>query len=170
VRGLYVLGKTSLKFKPFYEDEMLEAGPMGSLSLSLTVVYFGGLFLAGLIFVSNPVILTILLALSVIGVISFFLPLTSTHRKMEDVNERELAQVRTNFGRLLQTSNKLPVTSDLSAMVELRDFQAHDYLERKAERIHNWPFDLQVLERLAAIILSVTAILLSRIIQIALHL
>jgi hypothetical protein len=56
-----------------------------------------------------------------------------------------------------------------TALADLRNFQTHEYMERKAESIRTWPFDLQVFEAFLGII-PVTAILLLRVLQIALHL
>ena len=170
VSGLHQLGRASMKFKPFYEDSLLGTGPMGSISLSLALIYFGGILIAGVVFSSNPPLLALLLALTAVGAISFLLPLASIHSRMRDAKERELSEVRRKFGVVLKGLDNPDANSEHSALADLRNFQTHDYLERKAENIRTWPFDFQVLEKFLAIILSVIAILLSRIIQIVLRL
>ena len=53
---------------------------------------------------------------------------------------------------------------------DLRMMLAQDLFERKVSAISTWPFDTAVLREFTVIIVSVIAILLSRIVQIALHL
>jgi len=53
---------------------------------------------------------------------------------------------------------------------DLRMMLAQDLFERKVSAISTWPFDTAVLREFTVIIVSVIAIPLSRIVQIALHL
>ncbi len=170
VWGLHTLGKTPMRLKAFYEDRMLGVGQMGSLSLSLMYVYFIGIGLALLIFSSQPALLTLLVAFVLLGTALFFLPLSNIHTRMREVKKKELATVRANFKGLFTRLDGGDSANEQSTLSDLRTMMAHDMIERKALSIATWPFDTSVLGRVAVIILSVTAILISRIIQIVLHL
>ncbi len=82
--GLYKFGKEPLKLMTHDEDPMLGVRPIGSISLSLFLSYilvigFGGL---ELVLSPDPVSLSLLLVLALLGGFMFFLPLNSMHKKM----------------------------------------------------------------------------------------
>jgi hypothetical protein len=78
--GLHKLGGSSLKLKSFLEDRFMGARAIGNVSLSVTLVYLGGLlifFLDSATFlpvVGNYGFEVFFLALLVLGVVMFFLP------------------------------------------------------------------------------------------------
>ena len=90
--GLHKLGGSSLKLGPFLEERMMGARPMGSLALSLTVAYFGGLLVVILLFsgflASSISIQALLGTFLVLGVAMFFLPLNRIHVKMQAEKRR----------------------------------------------------------------------------------
>lgn len=104
--GLYKLGKQPLKLKPYYEDTTLGVRPVGSLSLSLAFAYFIGI---GLFALSGavtgtpppPNVIAFFSATVLLGVIMFFLPLNSIHRRMAQEKRREHGLVRNKLVEVL---------------------------------------------------------------------
>ena len=60
--------------------------------------------------------------------------------------------------------------SEPATLADVQRILAHDMLDRKMSAVLTWPFDKSVLSQFTVIIRSVIAILLSRIVQIALRL
>jgi len=175
--GLHKLGGSSLKLGPFLEDRMMGAKPMGSLALSLTIAYFGGLLLPTLllstILPSSIASSAILIATLLLGVALFFLPLNSVHAKMQVEKRRLMQEVVARYPRL----NQDPYAAKENATIEdvhtrlarLTELQEVEMLDRKIASLPTWPFDIQVVSRFITIVLSVTAVLLSRLITNFLH-
>lgn len=175
--GLYVLGRSSLRLASFEEDRMVGVRPLGNLALSLTVAYFGSLLLSGLVLASflpttipSTIMLLILLAA---GVALFFLPLTSIHARMRDEKRRILRTIGARYPRLEADppAGGGPATLDdvQRGVKRLTDLQELELLDRKASSLPTWPFDIQVVSRFVTIVLSVTAVLVGRLITDLLH-
>ncbi len=153
------------------------AKPMGSLALSLTIAYFGGLLLSTLllstILPSSIASTAILIATLLLGVALFFLPLNSVHAKMQVEKRRLMQEVVARYPRL----NQDPYAAKENATIEdvhtrparLTELQEVEMLDRKIASLPTWPFDIQVVSRFITIVLSVTAVLLSRLITNFLH-
>jgi len=165
--SLRKLAKESMKLKPSSEDSLFGLGPIGSISLALTLIYFGALGLRGLgIFASgvetHPMAINLAfeLILMAFGLIMFLLTINVFHRKMveqKELERRRLFEERRALGNSYSNSNcmqKLVV----------------DYMERRLERIRTWPFDTAALSRISTILLSTTAITIARIIIVAMNL
>jgi hypothetical protein len=54
-------------------------------------------------------------------------------------------------------------------LARLTDLQQLEVLDRKISALPTWPFDIQVVSKFITIVLSVTAVLLSRVITGFLH-
>jgi len=158
IRGLHQLGKRHLHFVSFYEDAHLGMRPLGTISLSLALVYFLGI---GLVFFSaTPVpipLLTALLGLILLGVILFFLPLHVVHDKMakekhaaEKLLKKRLSQLMTTCEHEDQNSN------------EITDMLLFQTLEQKVSRISEWPFDTVTLSWFSAIVITVLGTIITR--------
>ncbi len=103
------------------------------------------------------------------GVVMFFLPLNSLHLKM--VAEKTRSQQELNRKFLVMTKTTEVTSTDVStnaknndAIGQLLRLKEFEITERKLASTPSWPFDVQVLARLITIVLSVTAVLLSRLI------
>src|SRR5215831_4916220 len=85
--GLHKLGESDLKLRSFLEDRTMGANAIGSLALSQTVAYFGGILLVFFLFfsylVSSLSFQALISAFFAVGIIMFFLPLNSLHKKMQ---------------------------------------------------------------------------------------
>lgn len=175
--GLHNLGGSSLKLGSFQEDRMMGTKSMGNLALSMTIAYYGGLFLTSeLLSTFLPSSLSssaLFIAFLLLGVALFFLPLNSIHAKMQAEKRRLLREIGARYPRLNQDRSQPRENATLddvhTGLAKLTDLQEVEMLDRKAASLPTWPFDIQVVSKFVTIVLSVTAVLLSRLITGFLH-
>jgi hypothetical protein len=175
--GLYKLGSSSLRLGSFLEDRMMGSTPMGNLALSLTIAYFGSLLFAWLLFstfVPSTAFGTASFAASLLlGVALFFVPLASIHAKMRMEKRRLLREIGARYARL--TRNARASTDDATmddlrvGLARLTELQELEVMERKVASLPTWPFGIQVVSRFVTIVVSVTAVLVARIVTDFLH-
>ncbi len=175
--GVLKIGRSSLKLKTFLEDRTLGVRPLGSLSLSLAFGYFGGDALVVLLSIVAPVPgflspqnITVYTGELILELALFLLPLTSVHGKMHEEKLREQKSHLEEYNVLLQSLKAGANASGQEREGRLEALLFHEITERRIAAIPTWPFDTGILGRFAAIFLSVTAILISRIIQATFHL
>ena len=172
VRGLYELGR-KVKLKSFNEDKMLGVRPVGSLSLSLTYTYFVGLIILGLL----PTILQpeasflgylVVLALcALVGLILFFLPQFALHRKMVEAKEAEQELLRRELSRVVKVTGE--EKDDVESTTEIKDALERlttvlhvDITKDELENIPTWPFDTQIIGRLAGMAMSIIIVIIGQ--------
>ena len=176
--AVYKMGKLPLILKPFTEDKILGLRPFGATSLRLTMIFFTLIVLfAVLALLQINVGLTSSAALlfglgfplvtGLFGLTLFFLPLGSLRRKLIQKKREELGWLEPRRTKIIeQLRNIKDGTFDMGL---LNEYNSITEIEKGIHQVHNWPYDLGILARLVAIILSVTAIVLSRLIALALH-
>lgn len=167
--GLYDLGREPLRLRPYYEDGMLGVRPLGSLSLSLSYIYFLGVGIGAIsrffsLSPSDPFLLALLLGVAALGVFLFFLPLLSVHRHMARARSDEIAKVRQRLLSLLDPVDKPGGgTNDAAG---LRQSMALGAMREEVRTIPTWPIDTSVLGKLSVVALSVFTVILSQYLQI----
>jgi hypothetical protein len=170
-RGIHRFGRAPLDLRPYYEDPFLGLKPLGALSLALAFSYFGfiGLFL--LVLSASPGTPTtadvvgvggFLSGLVLLGLVLFFLPLRGLHRRMADQKREEIVRLRPKLSPIYEDGAGRTL-QDVAHLVRV------DMMDRKVAAMAIWPYDVGILGRLSAITLSVTAILISRIIALVFH-
>ena len=170
--GLHKLGGTSLQLGSFLDDRMMGTRPLGNLALSLTIAYFGEFLLATLLFGTLPGFnigsLVIFASFLLFGVGLFFLPLNSLHRRMQQEKRRLVREIGARYPRLRQEPSQRNLNATLAdvqaGVLRLTDLQEVEMLDRKIAALPTWPFDVNVVSKFVAILLSVTAVLLTRLI------
>ena len=113
--------------------------------------------------------LLVFLRFLTVGAAMFFLPLVSIHGKMQTAKGGELKAIRQDLAMITRESNSEGKTDSqltLSRIERLMNLQMRDH---NASRAPTWPFDTGAIGKLVAIVLSVTAILLSRLLGGVLH-
>ncbi len=169
IKCLHDLGKQPLKLAEFYEDAYLGVKPIGSLSLSLALVYFSGLGLVFFSFLSIPAPLEFALVVMILGGIAlFFLPLNTIHGKMRERKQMERERIKT-----LHMLQKDSIDKSLQSVQELNEEKlshmlAVDIVDRHVSSIPEWPFDSKTLTWLSAIVLTVVASIITRYVTILL--
>lgn len=176
--SIYRMGKLPLKLKPFTADKTLGLKPFGAASLRLTAIFFLWILLTALesIIVTNFGLTSTAnaafdvgfpLVTGLFGLALFFLPLISMRRKLVQKKKEELSWLEPRRTRII---DQIRGTKDESFdMHLLNEYNSIMQVEKEVHQVHNWPFDVGIVARLAAIILSVTAILLSHLITVALR-
>ena len=161
------IGGLPLRLRPFTEDRSLGLKPFGTFSLQLTGLY---LTMMALIAIPNAAagfqslpLLFFFAGLLLIAPILFLLPLLPLKRKLQRAKRELMAKMGVRYTRAYERIDGNPngqiapaVVSELLALGEIR---------RDVQQIRTWPFDAGVVLRLSAIVISVTAIVLARIVQ-----
>ena len=172
IRGLYELGK-KVKLKTFNEDKMLGVRPVGSLSLSLTYTYFVGLVILGLLptilqpeasFLGYMVVLSLC---AILGLFLFFLPQYAIHKKMVEAKEVEQERLRRELSKVVRAADE--EKDELESTVEIKDALNRlmtvlhvDITKNELESIPTWPFDTQIISRLAGMAISIIIVILGQ--------
>ena len=175
--GLHNLGGSSLRLGPFQEDRMMGVKPIGNLALTMTIAYYGGLLLTNLLLTrflpSSPPTEALFFVLLLLGVGLFFLPLNSIHAKMQAEKRGILREIGARYPRLGREQSQIRESATIEdvhgGLERLTDLQELEMLDRKAASLPTWPFDVQVVSKFVTIVLSVTAVLVSRFITGFLH-
>ena len=169
--GLHRLGKEPLRLRPYYEDPMLGLRPLGTMSVSATLVYFGAvaLVIVPVLFTpQHPGYLAFLLGLVLFGAVLFVLPLLRIHRRMLEEKqkaERALGEEAAPRPRAFDppAAGSEPTLVDLRGMlVNLHRTLALEREERKVASLPTWPFDPKVSGQIAAITLTGIVAILGR--------
>lgn len=168
--GLYRLGRGPLRLKPFYEDRTMGLRPLASLSLSLSFAYFVLLLIMVLMLFIGPVrpeYVGTVIALLLLGLALFFLPLIGAHARMKQEKEALQAVIRERWRDVLArnlappgiSNPRSPAGADVDdAVVTL------EALERKVNAVPTWPFDLSILGKLGVMALPVLAGLVTQLV------
>ncbi|QQG48750.1 MAG: hypothetical protein HY247_00025 [archaeon] len=159
LRGLYRVGGLRLRLSPFYTDRLLGLRPVGALALQSVAPFFGLLVaftIAGLSTAGTVTIITAMfpIGMTAVGLLMFFLPLTRSHRLMLERKRSERQALATKLRGIFDR------TAD-QGLAPQSDIMKAELLDRKVAAMGTWPFDTSIIGRLIAILLSVTAILLS---------
>jgi hypothetical protein len=99
-----------------------------------------------------------------VGLVAFFLPLTGVHRRMSQERKRVQAWLRQEYVGLVAPDHAVRPPATLG---EVRDLLALEMADRKVAAIAAWPFDTRLLGRLAAVMATVVAIIIARLLQLA---
>ncbi len=99
----------------------------------------------------------------------FFHPLYSVHKRMLGQKRSERQSLAKDFLRLSNGSRDAAGSNTGEPLKGVLDAQVLQLRREYVSGIPTWPFDTGILTRLTAIILSVIAILVSRVITVSLH-
>ncbi len=170
--GLHKLGKEPLKLKPYFEDTMLGAKPVGSIALTLFLSYFTivGIGTLGILIAPDPLGTVMLTGFIVAGVALFFLPLNSIHRRMQREKHIQQASIRRELALLNAPTNPIEPKLQRDTLLRVSELMALQMRRDDASKISTWPLDTTILSRFAAVIISLITILISRVIIVALKL
>ncbi len=150
---------------------MLGLRPLGAISVSASMVYFGMtavVLVTTLVYPQSPSYLAFLLGLLAVGVVLFVVPLLGIHKTMLAEKRRieaELANLAAQEWKDMEAAppeDEVELAELRRLVVSLRRFVAHERAERKVVSLPTWPFDPQVTGRIAAIVLTGTVAVVGR--------
>ena len=164
--SIYRMGRLPLKLKQFTEDRSLGLRPFATASLNITGIYLllvsSALFFSILGGFGTFSILFPFLVLLVLGPVFFMLPLVGLRgqllRAKRSLSEA-VGQRYTRVMNLLDVSGREPIDGVVAG-----ELVAIDKIQRDVQQIRGWPFDTGILVRLTALVLSVVAIILARVV------
>lgn len=160
--GLNRLGRGQLTLRPYSGDRSLGLRPVGRLAFTGFWMLFG---------VVGPIVVTafsdvpaaiIGITVLVVGVGVFFLSLRRLNRQMIAVKQRELDRARELYMQAYEQVRESPTLEELQQQAGL--LSAAEALEKRAERIQEWPFDEATFARVVTIASSVAAVIIARLI------
>lgn len=160
--GLNRLGRGHLTLRPYLGDRSLGLRPVGRLAFTGFWMLFGivgPLLLTG--FTDLPGLLVggvVLIA----GIGLFFLSLRRLNRQMVAVKQHELDRALDLYTTAYQRLRRDPSLETLAEQSSL--LGAAEALEKRAERIQEWPFDEATFARVVTIASSVAAVIIARLI------
>ena len=159
------MGKLPLKLKSYTRDRTLGLKPFATASMNSTLIYFAtttSVIVPVVLGGSIPLELALLfLVMYPLGLVLFLLPLRSLHSKLVEAKREALAKVTPRYERLVEVvSGGAKVDQEVA-----NEMAVVDKVQRDVQRFRTWPFDTGIIARLLAIMISVTAILLSSYIR-----
>ena len=159
--GLNRLGRGQLTLKAYRGDRSLGLRPVGRLAFT------GFWMLVGSV---GPLVLTsfsdlpgVVVGIGVLGagVGLFFLSLRRLNRRMAAVKQREVERALDLYMQAYQAVRDEPTLEVLQRQVGL--LNAAEALEKRAERIQEWPFDEATFARMVTIASGVAAFIIGRV-------
>jgi hypothetical protein len=161
--GLNRLGRGQLTLQAYGGDRSLGLRPVGTVAFTgfwMLVGSAGPLVLTAFSDVPGVVVGTGVL---VAGVGLFFLSLRHLNRRMVAAKQRELDRVLDLYRQAYQPIGDEPTLEALQRQAGL--LSAAEALEKRAERIQEWPFDEAIFARVVTISSSVAAVIIARLIM-----
>jgi hypothetical protein len=160
--GLNRLGRGHLTLEAYRGDRSLGLRPVGRLAFTGFWMLLGS---------AGPLVLTslsdlpgVIVGIGVLmaGVGLFFLSLRRLNRQMVAAKQRELQRALDLYMQAYQQVRDEPTLEVLQRQVGL--LNAAEALEKRAERIQEWPFDEATFARVVTIASSVAAVIIGRLI------
>jgi hypothetical protein len=160
--GLNRLGRGQLTLQGYRGDRSLGLRPVGRLAFTGFWMLLGSVGPLVLTNVSDLPGVVVGIGVLVAGVGLFFLSLRRLNRQMMAVKQRELEQARNLYRHAYEPVREEPTLEVLQRQAGL--LGAAEAMEKRAERIQEWPFDEATFARVVTIASSVAAVIISSLI------
>jgi hypothetical protein len=160
--GLNRLGRGQLTLQGYRGDRSLGLRPVGRLAFTGFWMLLGSVGPLVLTNVSDLPGVVVGIGVLVAGVGLFFLSLRRLNRQMMAVKQRELEQARDLYRHAYEPVRDEPTLEVLQRQAGL--LGAAEAMEKRAERIQEWPFDEATFARVVTIASSVAAVIISSLI------
>ena len=158
--GFDRLGRGQLTLLGYRGDRSLGLRPVGRLAFTGFWMLLGSVGPLVLTNASDPPGVILGITVLVVGVGLFFLSLRRLNRQMGAVKQRELDLARDLYMQAYETVRHQPTLQVLQGQVGL--LNAAEALEKRAERIQEWPFDEATFARVITIASSAAATIIAR--------
>jgi hypothetical protein len=160
--GLNRLGRGHLTLEAYRGDRSLGLRPVGRLAFTGFWTLLGSVVPLVLTSPSERPGVVLGIGVLVAGVGLFFLSLRRLNRQMVAAKQRELDRALDLYMQAYQAVRDEPTLEVLQRQVGL--LNAAETLEKRAERIQEWPFDEATFARVVTIASSVAAVIIGRLI------
>jgi hypothetical protein len=160
--GLNRLGRGHLTLEAYHGDRSLGLRPVGRLAFTSFWMLFGSVGPLVLTGISDVPGVIVGIGVLVAGVGLFFLSLRRLNRQMVAVKQHELERAIDLYRQAYQPVRDEPTLEVLKRQTGL--LSAAEALEKRAERIQEWPFDEATFARVVTIASGVAAVVIGRII------
>jgi hypothetical protein len=160
--GLNRLGRGHLTLEAYRGDRSLGLRPVGRLAFTGFWMLFGTVGPLVVTGFTDPAGLLLGIGVLAAGLGLFFLSLRRVNRQMVAVKQRELALALDLYLQAYRPVRDQPSLEMLQRQAGL--LKAAEDLEKRAERIMEWPFDEPTFARVVTIATSVTAAIIARLI------
>jgi hypothetical protein len=159
--GLNRLGRGHVTLQGYRGDRSLGLRPVGRLAFTGFWMLFGTVGPLVLTNFTDTAGVIVGSAVLVAGVGLFFLSLRRLNRHMAAVKQRELDRAGQLYMQAYQKVRDQPTLEVLQGQVGL--LNAAEALEKRAERIQEWPFDEATFARVVTIASSAAAAIVARL-------
>jgi hypothetical protein len=158
--GLYQLGRGTLTLRPYSGDRTLGLQPVGGLAFTGFAMLFGTV--APLVLTSFTDLPTVVIGSVVLaaGLVMFFLSLRGLHRRMRAIRHLEMKRAVALYQDAYRRVGDQPTLAVLEQQMGL--LKAAEDLERRAERIQEWPFPEATFAFVATIATSTAVSIVTR--------
>jgi hypothetical protein len=160
-RGLYRLGHGRLTLMGYRGDRSLGLRPVGRLAFTGYWMLVGTITPLLVTSFSDLPGLVVGVGVLVAGTGLFFVSLRGLHRQMHKVRQHELDTALGLYEQAYQQVQERPTLEALEQNVGL--LNAAESLEKRAERIQDWPFDEAMLARVVTIASGVAGVIIARV-------
>lgn len=163
-RGLIRLGRGHVTLLGYRGDRTLGLLPVGRLAFTGFWLLFGAIGPLVLTGLTDVPVAAVGIGALVAALCLFFLSLRDIHRQMVAVRQQELALAVTLYRQALDRVRGEPTLEVLQQQSGL--LGAAENLEKRAERILEWPFDESTLARVLTIASSAAAGIIARLVLV----
>lgn len=160
--GLNRLGRGHLTLQGYRGDRSLGLKPVGSLAFTGFWTLFGSVGPLVLTGSSDLPVVVVGIGVLTAGLGLFFLSLQNLHRQMLAVKQAELQRALALYQEAYEQVQQEPTLEVLQR--QAGPLGAAESLEKRAERIQEWPFDEATFARVVTIASSVAAVIIARLI------
>jgi len=168
---IYSWGKLPMKLKSFAEDKTLGLNPFGNASLLCVAFYIAAVLLTFPVFVDTGEEVVIGQTIFfLLGLLLFLGPLLSLRKKLVEIKSQKMAWISTRHARVMQMIEAKAETEGSLDQGLVNELIAIDHIKRDIQAIRHWPFDFDVITRLATVVIvPVLTVLIATIISHAIH-
>lgn len=163
-RGLMRLGRGHVTLLGYRGDRSLGLRPVGRLAFTGFWLLFGAIGPLVLTGLTDVPVAAVGIGALVAALCLFFLSLRGIHRQMVAVKQQELALALALYRQALDRVRTEPTLEVLQQQSGL--LGAAENLEKRAERILEWPFDESTLARVLTIASSAAAGIIARLVLV----
>ncbi len=149
--AIYRMGRLQMRLKIFTEDRTLGLKPFATTSLHLIAIYVIAILLTFPLFIFPNFAVELSLTIFLVpGLLFFLVPLFGLHKKMRKARLEKSTLIGFRHSRVM---NEVEAVGDGPLSEGLvNELLAIDAIKREIHQMHDWPFDIGTVARLAGVL------------------